>query len=63
MKDEAAPNCHAANFSAPPTDMPVPDRLNFALVVGVFVVAVSLLWLGSHVKSGWAVLGVGVVYS
>ena len=63
MKDKALQSSHASNFTAPPPDMPVPDRLNFALVVGVFVFAVGLLWLGSHVKSWWAVLGVGVIFS
>jgi fatty acid desaturase len=63
MKDEAVPHSAASNFTTPPANMPVPERLNLALVIGVFVVAVSLLWLGSHVKSWWAVLGVGVAYS
>jgi fatty acid desaturase len=42
---------------------PIPERLNFALVLFVFAAAPGLLWLGSHVRGGWAVLGVGVVYS
>jgi fatty acid desaturase len=47
--------------SAPP-DLPIPERLNVALVAVVFGSALGLLWLGSHVRSGWAVGGVGVVY-
>src|SRR5262245_3608461 len=46
-----------------PPDMPIPDRLNLALVAAVFGAAVALLWLGSHVESWWAVLGVGVLFS
>jgi fatty acid desaturase len=63
MRDEAVASSPATRFTAPPQDMPVPNRLNFCLVVGVFVVAISLLWLGSHVGSWWAVLGVGVLFS
>jgi fatty acid desaturase len=43
--------------------MPIPERLNFALVLIVFTVAIALLWLASRVESGWAVFGVGVVFS
>jgi fatty acid desaturase len=43
--------------------MPVPVRLNLALVAGVFGAAVALLWLGSRVESWFAVLGVGVAFS
>jgi fatty acid desaturase len=46
-----------------PPDMPIPDRLNLALVAAVFATAVALLWLGSHVEPWYAVLGVGVVFS
>ena len=63
MRDEAVAASPASRFTAPPPDMPVPNRLNVCLVVGVFVTAVSLLWLGSHVQSWWAVLGVGVLFS
>jgi len=63
MKNEAVANSEASKFAAPPPDMPVPNRLNMCLVVGVFLVAVSLLWLASHVSSWWAVLGVGVLFS
>src|SRR5882724_10734109 len=63
MKDEAAANRPASAFAPPPPEMPVPDRLNLALVIGVFIIATGLLWLGSHVKSWWAVIGVGVLYS
>jgi len=43
--------------------MPVPNRLNLALVLLVVALAVGLLWLGSRVESWWAVLGVGIVFS
>lgn len=43
--------------------MPVPDRLNAALVAGVSLGAVALLWLGSVVASWWTALAVGVVFS
>lgn len=46
-----------------PTDMPIPDRLNTALVVLVQVGTIFLLWLGSQVDAWYAVLGVGVVFS
>jgi len=39
--------------TAPP-EMPIPQRLNFALVVIVFTTGVALLWLGSQVGSWWA---------
>jgi fatty acid desaturase len=47
----------------PPPDMPVPNALNVCLVALVFVTAIFLLWLGSHVESWYATLGVGVVFS
>src|SRR5437016_4351626 len=62
MNDKAVPDRPVSNFTVPPPHMPVPDRLNFGLVTGVFVLAVGLLWLGSHVER-WAVLGVGVLFS
>ena len=34
-----------------PSDMPIPDRFNLCLVAAVFMGAVALLWLGSHVES------------
>jgi fatty acid desaturase len=43
--------------------MPIPTRLNLALVIAVFGLAVFLLWLGSYVERWWAVLAVGVAYS
>lgn len=46
-----------------PADLPVPDRLNLALSLAVFVTAIALLWLASFVQSWLAVFGVGVVYS
>jgi fatty acid desaturase len=49
--------------SVAPPDMPIPDRLNSALVAGVFASGVALLWLGSHVKAWWAVAAVGIVFS
>src|SRR5438128_1681896 len=50
-------------FATAPPDMPIPARLNFALVVVVFCAGVAVLWLGSHVQSWWAVGAVGVVFS
>ena len=49
-------------FSTPP-EMPIPDRLNLFLSVAVFGGAVGLIWLASLVRSWWAVLGVGIVFS
>ena len=46
-----------------PAAMPIPDRLNLALVGIVLTLAVALLWLGSRVEAGWAVLAVGVAFS
>ncbi len=46
-----------------PAGLPVPSRLNFALVLLDVAAAVGLLWLGSRVESWWAVLGVGVAFS
>ena len=63
MKAAHAPKQPAVEFHTAPPDMPVPERLNFALVLIVFAVAVGLLWLGSHVESWWAVFGVGVLFS
>jgi fatty acid desaturase len=50
-------------YSSPPAGMPIPDRLNVALVSIVFTLALALLWLGSRVESWWSVLAVGVVFS
>jgi fatty acid desaturase len=43
--------------------MPVPNVLNFTLVVLDIALATLLLWLGSWLDSWWAVLGIGVVFS
>jgi fatty acid desaturase len=50
------------DFSTP-ADLPVPDRLNLWLSVVVFVSAVTLIGLASQVRSWWAVVGVGIVFS
>src|SRR4051812_12814708 len=50
-------------YSPPPADMPIPNRLNGALVALVFAAAVGLLWLGSWVERWYAVLGVGAAFS
>src|SRR5438552_285473 len=50
-------------FATAPADMPIPERLNFILVVSVFVVTLTLLWLASHVSNWLAVGAIGVVYS
>ena len=57
---EPTPTVH---FHERPAAMPIPDRLNLFLVALVFTLAIALLWLGSHVESVWATLGVGVVFS
>ena len=43
--------------------MPIPDRLNFILVVSVFLFALILLWLASHVSNWLTVGALGIVYS
>lgn len=64
MKPEVAfANPSALALRTAPPEMPIPDRLNCALVVIVFAVALGLLWLGSHVGSWWAVFGVGIAFS
>ncbi len=50
-------------FNPAPLAMPIPARLNSALVAGVCSGAVGLVWLGSWVESWYAVLGVGIVFS
>src|SRR5262249_3100335 len=47
----------------PPPDMPIPDRLNVALVVLDVALAVALIWLASWLAAWYAVLAVGVVFS
>ncbi len=54
---------HSQVFPPTPPDMPIPNGLNTALVLGVVAFAVGLLWLGSWVTQGYAVLAVGVVFS
>jgi fatty acid desaturase len=49
--------------ASPPADMPIPNRLNIALVVVVFGLAVALLWLGSWVEPWYTVAAVGIVFS
>jgi fatty acid desaturase len=49
--------------SSPPADMPIPDRLNLVLVLGVLAAAIGLLWLGSWVESWYAVCAVGIAFS
>lgn len=46
-----------------PADMPVPNVLNFTLVLLTAASAIALLSLGSWLESGWAIFGVGIVYS
>ena len=43
--------------------MPIPDRLNVAIVVLVFGTALGLLWLGSWVEKWYVAAAVGVVFS
>jgi fatty acid desaturase len=46
-----------------PPDMPIPNGLNFGLVVLVFSAAVALLWLGSSVTAWYVTLAAGVCFS
>ena len=48
---------------APATSLPIPDRVNVALVATVSCCAIALLWLGSWVERWWVIAGVGVIYS
>ena len=43
--------------------MPVPDRLNLALVLLVFLASTGLLWLASAVQNVYLMVGVAVVFS
>src|SRR5438477_11027883 len=67
MADSAVPDARPQPsgllFSPPPADLPIPNRLNVGLVLGVFTAAVGLLWLGSWVERWYAVVAVGVVFS
>lgn len=54
---------NAAALTAPPPDMPIPNRLNTTLVLVVFGLAVGLLWLASWVAQWYAVAAVAVVFS
>jgi len=51
-----------AGFSTPP-EMPIPDRLNLVLSLGVFAGATGLIWLASIARNWLEVLGVGIVFS
>jgi fatty acid desaturase len=50
-------------FAGPPADMPIPGRLNLAVVAAVVAAAAGLLWLGSWVERWSAVAAVGVAFS
>lgn len=52
-----------AYWSPPPPDMPIPNRLNIALVAIVFAGGVALLWWASCLQNVWAILAVGVAFS
>jgi fatty acid desaturase len=58
-----SPLSHVAAAIERPSDMPVPNILNFALVVFNVAAVILLLWLASWLESWWAVLGVGIVFS
>lgn len=45
------------------SEMPIPDRLNIALLAFVVGSAIALLWLASHVEPWYGVLLVGIVFS
>lgn len=65
MKAEAptSQDRQRSSHTIAPAEMPIPERLNFFLVILVFTAALGLLWLASRVASGWAVFGVGAVFS
>jgi fatty acid desaturase len=46
-----------------PADMPIPNRLNCALVLADVSLAVALLWLASWLTAWYAVLPVGIIFS
>src|SRR5437762_2481548 len=57
------PTFGAPDYGQAPPDMPIPDRLNLALVVLVFAGGVGLLWLGSRAAEWYTLLPVGVAFS
>ncbi len=58
---------HLPDLPLPPgtqaADFPIPNRLNVALSLTGFGVAVALLWVGSLRASGWWAFGWGVLFS
>src|ERR1700677_490194 len=50
----------AADASVP---MPILDRLNTLLTVGVVSACLALLWLGSRLEAWYAILAVGIAFS
>lgn len=46
-----------------PDSMPIPNTLNTILVFSVFLLAIGLLWLGSHVQYAWQTFLIGVAFS
>src|SRR5438045_3979150 len=52
---------HPAVSAGSPAEMPIPDRLNVAIVVVVLSTALGLMWFGSRVEEWYAVAAVGVV--
>lgn len=62
--EDASPPTASLDFRVRPiTHLPIPNRLNLALSLGVFTAAVILLWAGSRVQNGWAIGGIGIVFS
>jgi fatty acid desaturase len=59
LSDHGSPSTAGTSLSA----LPIPNRLNVALTLGVFGLAIGLLWLASRLESWWAVFGVGIVFS
>jgi hypothetical protein len=43
--------------------MPIWDRLNTFLTVGVFSACLALLWLGSRMETWYTILAVGTAFS
>jgi fatty acid desaturase len=63
MDFQLRPTFGVPDYGQTPADMPIPDRLNLALVVLVFLGSLLLLWLGSQVEAWYAVVLVGVAFS
>lgn len=57
------PTFGVPNYGSAPPNLPIPNRLNFVLVVLVFSGGVGLLWLGSQATAWYTLLPVGIAFS